>query len=163
MGTFLSPLVLLGLSICTFTGCATLIFDRYDKVDLVTEPAGVEIYDSEGFNIGIAPVQIPFKRLPQQHLTLRMDGYVDTTIVMSTAVNLWAGVPYLAYYMEHGNMSPGSGIYGKLIIAEVLLTPVADILLGGIFKKNDNPYVVRMKKRSTRSTLPSVETSHSSH
>ena len=163
MGALLSRLVFLGLSICTFTGCATLIFDRYDKVDIVTEPAGVEIYDSEGFNIGITPVQIPFKRLPRQHLTLRKDGYVDTTVVMSTSVNLWSGVPYLAYYMEHGNMSPGSGIYGKLIIAEVLLTPVADILLGGIFKKNDNPYVVRMKKRSTRSTLPSVETSHSSH
>ena len=163
MGALLSRLVFIGLSICTFNGCATLVFDRYDKVAIVTEPAGVEIYDSEGFNIGITPVQIPFKRLPRQHLTLRKDGYVDTTVVMSTSVNLWAGVPYLAYYMEHGNMSPGSGIYGKLIIAEVLLTPVSDILLGGIFKKNDNPYVVRMKKRSTRSTLPSVETSHSSH
>ena len=93
MGTFLSRLVLLGLSICMFTGCATLIFDRYDKVDIVTEPAGVEIYDSEGFNIGIAPVQIPFKRLPQQHLTLRMDGYVDTTVVMSTSINPWGYSP----------------------------------------------------------------------
>ena len=163
MGALLSRLVFLGLSICTFNGCATLIFDRYDKVDIVTEPAGVEIYDSEGFNIGITPVQIPFKRLPRQHLTLRKDGYVDTTVVMSTSVNLWSGVPYLAYYMEFRNISPGSGIYGKSVIAGVLLNPVVDVLLGGIFKKNDNPYVVRMKKRSTSSTLTSVETNHSSH
>ena len=53
MGTLLSRLVFIGLCICTFTGCATLIFDRYDKVDIVTQPTGVEIYDSEGFNIGI--------------------------------------------------------------------------------------------------------------
>ena len=163
MGTLLSRLVFIGLSICTFTGCATLIFDRYDKVDIVTQPTGVEIYDSEGFNIGITPVQIPFKRLPRQHLTLRKDGYVDTTVVMSTSVNLWSGVPYLAYYMEFRNISPGSGIYGKSVIAGVLLTPVVDVLLGGIFKKNNKPHVVRMKKRSTSSTLTSVETSHSSH
>ena len=129
----------------------------------MTQPNGVEIYDSEGFNIGITPVQIPFKRLPRQHVTLRKDGYVDTTVVMSTSVNLWSAVPYLAYHMEFRNISPGSVIYGKSGIAGVLLTPVVDALLGGIFKKNDNPYVVRMKKRSTRSTLPSVETSHSSH
>ena len=163
IGALLSRLVFLGLSICIFNGCATLVFDRYDKVDIVTEPAGVEIYDSEGFNIGITPVQIPFKRLPRQHLTLRKDGYVDTTVVMSTSVNLWSGVPYLAYYMEFRNISPGSGIYGKSVIAGVLLNPVVDVLLGGIFKKNDNPYVVRMKKRSTSSTLTSVETNHSSH
>ena len=163
MGTLLSRLVFIGLSICTFTGCATLIFDRYDKVDIVTEPAGVEIYDSEGFNIGITPVQIPFKRLPRQHLTLRMDGYVDTTVVMSTSINPWSAVPYLAYYKEFRNISPGPGIYGKSVIAGVLLTSVVDVLLGGIFKKNDNPYVVRMKKRSTSSTLTSVETNHSSH
>ena len=163
MGALLSRLVFLGLSICTFNGCATLVFDRYDKVAIVTEPAGVEIYDSEGFNIGITPVQIPFKRLPRQHLTLRKDGYVDTTVVMSTSVNLWSGVPYLAYYIEFRDTSPGSGIYGKSVIAGVLLTPVVDVLLGGIFKKNDNPYVVRMKKRSTSSTLTSVETNHSSH
>ena len=163
MGALLSRLVFIGLSICTFNGCATLVFDRYDKVAIVTEPAGVEIYDSEGFNIGITPVQIPFKRLPRQHLTLRKDGYVDTTVVMSTSVNLWSGVPYLAYYMEFRNISPGSGIYGKSVIAGVLLNPVVDVLLGGIFKKNDNPYVVRMKKRSTSSTLTSVETNHSSH
>ena len=163
MRALLSRLVFIGLSICTFNGCATLVFDRYDKVAIVTEPAGVEIYDSEGFNIGITPVQIPFKRLPRQHLTLRKDGYVDTTVVMSTSVNLWSGVPYLAYYMEFRNISPGSGIYGKSVIAGVLLTPVVDVLLGGIFKKNDNPYVVRMKKRSTSSTLTSVETNHSSH
>ena len=163
MRALLSRLVFIGLSICTFNGCATLVFDRYDKVAIVTEPAGVEIYDSEGFNIGITPVQIPFKRLPRQHLTLRKDGYVDTTVVMSTSVNLWSGVPYLAYYMEFRNISPGSGIYGKSVIARVLLTPVVDVLLGGIFKKNDNPYVVRMKKRSTSSTLTSVETNHSSH
>jgi len=163
MGALLSRIVFLGLSICSFNGCATLIFDRYDKVDIVTEPAGVEIYDSEGFNIGITPVQISFKRLPRQHLTLRKDGYVDTTVVMSTSINPWSAVPYFAYYKEFGNISPGSGIFGKSVIAGVLLTPVADILLGGIFKKNDNPYVVRMKKRRTSSTLTSVETSHSNH
>ena len=163
MGTLLSRLVFIGLSICTFTGCATLIFDRYDKVDIVTEPAGVEIYDSEGFNIGITPVQIPFKRLPRQHLTLRKDGYVDTTVVMSTSINPWATALLLVQAKQITNISPGPTIYGKLVIAEFLLTPVADILLGGIFKKNDNPYVVRMKKRSTSSTLTSVETSHSSH
>ncbi len=163
MGTLLSRLVIIGLSICTFTGCATLIFDRYDKVDIVTQPTGVGIYDSEGFNIGITPVKIPFKRLPRQHLTLRKDGYVDTTVVMSTSVNLWSGVPYLAYYMEFRNISPGSGIYGKSVIAGVLLNPVVDVLLGGIFKKNDNPYVVRMKKKSTSSALTSVGTNHSSH
>ena len=48
MGALLSRLVFLGLSICSFNGCATLIFDRYDKVDIVTQPTGVEIYDSEG-------------------------------------------------------------------------------------------------------------------
>ena len=66
MTTRLGRLVCMGLSICTFTGCATLIFDRYDKVDIITEPMGVAIYDKEGFNIGITPVQIPFKRLPRQ-------------------------------------------------------------------------------------------------
>ena len=163
MGALLSRLVFLGLSICSFNGCATLIFDRYDKVDIVTEPAGVEIYDSEGFNIGITPVQIPFKRLPRQHLTLRMDGYVDTTVVMSTSINPWPVALLLVQAGQFRNISPGPGIYGKLVIAEILLTQVADILLGGIFKKNDNPYVVRMKKTSTISTLTSVETNHSGH
>ena len=135
MGTLLSRLVILGLSICTFTGCATLIFDRYDKVDIVTEPAGVEIYDSEGFNIGIAPVPIPFKRLPQQHLTLRMDGYVDTTVVMSTSINPWGTALFLVKAKEIMNMSHGPTIYGTLIVAEALIFLASDILLGGVFKK----------------------------
>ena len=163
MGALLSRLVFLGLSICTFNGCATLVFDRYDKVDIVTQPTGVEIYDSEGFNIGITPVQIPFKRLPRQHLTLRKDGYVDTTVVMSTSINPWATALFLMQAKKFTNISPGPGIYGKLVIAAALLIPASDILLGGIFKKNDNPYVVQMKKRSTSLTLTSVETSHSSH
>ena len=163
MGTFLSRLVLLGLSICMFTGCATLIFDRYDKVDIVTEPVGVEIYDSEGFNIGIAPVQIPFKRLPQQHLTLRMDDYVDTTIVMSTSINPWATALFLVEAKEITNMSPSPTIYGTLLVAEALIFLASDILLGGVFKKNDAPYIVRMKKRSTSSTLTSIDTNHSGH
>ena len=160
---FVSRLVFLGFSICMFNGCATLIFDRYDKVNIVTEPAGVEIYDSEGFNIGIAPVQIPLKRLPRQHITLRMDGYVDTTVVMSTSINPWATALFLMQAKEFTNMSPGPGIYGKLVIANALLIQASDILLGGIFKKNDNPYVVQMKKRSTSLTLTSVETDHSGH
>ena len=49
MGALLSRLVFLGLSICTLNGCATLVFGRYDKVDIITEPNGVEIYDSQGF------------------------------------------------------------------------------------------------------------------
>ncbi len=98
MGERLVRIVFLGLSICTFNGCATLMFDRYDKVEMVNERAGVEIYNSEGFNIGITPVQIPFKRLLRQHFTLRKDGYVDTTIVMSTSINPWSAVPYFAYY-----------------------------------------------------------------
>ena len=163
MGTFLSRLVLLGLSMCMFTGCATLIFDRYDKVDIVTEPAGVEIYDSEGFNIGIAPVQIPFKRLPQQHLTLRMDGYVDTTVVMSTSINPWGTALFLVEAKEITNMSPSPTIYGTLLVAEALIFLASDILLGGVFKKNDTPYIVRMKKRSTSSTLTSIDTNHSGH
>ena len=164
MGALLSRLVFLGLSICTFNGCATLVFDRYDKVAIVTEPAGVEIYDSEGFNIGITPVQIPFKRLPRQHLTLRKDGYVDTTVVMSTSINPWPAALLLVQAGQFRNISPGLGIYGKLVIAVPLLfTQVADILLGGIFKKNDNPCVVRMKKTSAISTLTSVETNHSGH
>ncbi len=163
IGERLVRIVFIGLSICTFNGCATLIFDRYDKVDMVTEPAGVEIYNKEGFNIGITPVQIPFKRLPRQHLTLRKDGYVDITIVMSTSINPWSAVPYFAYYQEFGNISPGPGIYGKSVIAGVLLTPVVDVLLGGIFKKKVKPRVVRMKKRSTNSALTRVETSDSYH
>ena len=163
MGVNLIRFVFIGLSFCTFNGCATLVFDRYDEVDIVTEPAGVEIYDSEGFNLGITPVQIPFKRLPRQQLILRKDGYVDTTVVMSTSINRWAVLPFLAYYQEFENISPGPGIYGKVVIAEVLLYPVADVFLGGIFKKNDNPYVVRMKKRSTSSTATGVKTSSSSY
>ena len=146
VGVNLIRFVFIGLSFCTFNGCATLVFDRYDEVDIVTEPAGVEIYDSEGFNLGITPVQIPFKRLPRQQLILRKDGYVDTTVVMSTSINRWATLPFLA--------SIGNG---------TLVMPVADILLGGIFKKNDNPYVVRMKKRSTSSTATGVKTSSSSY
>ena len=137
------------LCACVLNGCATLIFDRYDKVDIATEPAGVEIYDSDGFNIGITPAKIPLKRFPRQRLILRKAGYVDSTVVMSNSINPWSAVPYLAYYQEHRNISPGSGVYGKLVIAEILLMPVADILLGGIFKKSDNPYVVRMKKSIT--------------
>ena len=38
MTTRLGRLACIGLSICTFTGCATLIFDRYDKVDIKTSP-----------------------------------------------------------------------------------------------------------------------------
>ena len=160
---FVSRLVFLGFSICMFNGCATLIFDRYDKVNIVTEPAGVEIYDSEGFNIGITPVQIPLKRLPRQHLTLRMGGYVDTTVVMSTSLNLWATALFLMQAREATKIFPGPGIYGKFTIAEALLHPASDILLGGIFKKRDNPYVIKMKKRSTSSTLTSVEIHHSGH
>ena len=163
MGVNLIRFVFIGLSFCIFNGCATLVFDRYDEVDIVTEPAGVEIYDSEGFNLGITPVQIPFKRFPRQHLILRKDGYVDTTVVMSTSINRWAVLPFLAYYQEFKNISPGPGIYGKVVIAEALLYPVADILLGGTFKKNDNPYVVRMKKRSTSSTATGVKANYSSY
>jgi|GEM_PF-2194454 hypothetical protein len=163
MGTLLSRLVFIGLSICTFTGCATLIFDRYDKVDIVTQPTGVEIYDSEGFNIGITPVQIPFKRLPRQHLTLRKDGYVDTTVVMSTSINPWGTALFLVEAKEITNMSPSPTIYGTFLVAEALFIIVSDFVLGGVFKKNDTPYIVRMKKRSTSSTLTSIDTNHSGH
>ena len=130
MGMRLGLFACIGFITCIFTGCATLIFDRYDKVDIVTEPIGVAIYDKEGFNIGITPVQIPFKRLPRQQLTLKKNGYVDTTIVMSTSVNPWAALPFLFFL-------PGSILY---------IAP--DALLGGTFKKSDGPYVVRMRNNS---------------
>ncbi|HIL10394.1 MAG TPA: hypothetical protein EYG11_16965 [Candidatus Latescibacteria bacterium] len=123
----------------------------------MTAPEGVEIYDSQGFNIGITPVQIALKRLPRQHFTLRKDGYIDSTIVMSTSINLWSTLIYLMYYKENSGISPGSGIYGKLTIANVLLAPIADILLGGIFKKNDKPYVVHMKKTDVNPALTDKE------
>ncbi len=129
----------IGFITCIFTGCATLIFDRYDKVDIVTEPMGVAIYDKEGFNIGITPVQIPFKRLPRQQLTLKKNGYVDTTIVMSTSVNPWAALPFLFF------------------LPESILYIAPDALLGGTFKKSDGPYVIRMKNNSADPMPKSIE------
>ena len=157
MGIRLGLFACIGFITCIFTGCATLIFDRYDKVDIVTEPIGVAIYDKEGFNIGITPVQIPFKRLPRQQLTLKKNGYVDTTIVMSTSVNPWAALAFLFYYKEYGNMSPGPTVVGKLAIAEALLFPASDALLGGAFKKSDGPYVIRMKNNSADPIPKSIE------
>ena len=154
MTTRLGRLVCIGFSICTFTGCATLIFDRYDKVDIITEPMGVAIYDKEGFNIGITPVQIPFKRLPRQQLTLKKNGYVDTTIVMSTSVNPWSGLLFLFYAME---LSGGSGSPNPLVTAYGYLFPASDALLGGAFKKRDGPYVVRMRNNSADPMPKSIE------
>ena len=129
----------IGFITCIFTGCATLIFDRYDKVNIVTEPMGVAIYDKEGFNIGITPVQIPLKRLPRQQLTLKKNGYVDTTIVMSTSVNPWAALPIL-FFLPHSIM---------------YIAP--DALLGGTFKKSDGPYVIRMENNSADPMPKSIE------
>ena len=154
MTTRLVRFVCIGLTICTFTGCATLIFDRYDKVGIITEPRGVAIYDKEGFNIGITPVQIPFKRLPRQQLTLKKNGYVDTTIVMSTSVNPWAALPFLFYAME---FSGGSGPRNPLFTAYDLLFTASDALLGGAFKKSDGPYVVRMRNNSADPMPKSIE------
>ena len=154
MTTRLGRLACIGLSICTFTGCATLIFDRYDKVDIITEPLGVAIYDKEGFNIGITPVQIPFKRLPRQQLTLKKNGYVDTTIVMSTSVNPWSGLLFLFYARE---FSGGSGPPNRWITTYDLLFTASDALLGGAFKKRDGPYVVRMRNNSADPMPKSIE------
>ena len=97
-------------------------------------------------------------------ITFRKEGYVDTTVVMSTSINPWPAALLLVQAGQFRNISPGLGIYGKLVIAVPLLfTQVADILLGGIFQKNDNPHVVRMKKTSAISTLTSVERNHSGH
>tara|TARA_B100001115_G_C15727083_1_gene353931 strand:+ start:416 stop:868 length:453 start_codon:yes stop_codon:yes gene_type:complete len=139
MGMRLELFACIGFITCIFTGCATLIFDRYDKVDIVTEPMGVAIYDKEGFNIGITPVQIPFKRLPRQQLTLKKNGYVDTTIVMSTSVNPWAALPFLFF------------------LPESILYIAPDALLGGTFKKSDGPYVIRMKNNSADPMPKSIE------
>lgn len=154
MTTRLALLACIGLSMCIFTGCATLIFDRYDKVDIVTEPMGVAIYDKEGFNIGITPVQIPFKRLPRQQLTLKKNGYVDTTIVISTSINPWAALPFLFYATEFRNRS---GSPNPLVLAYDLLFPASDALLGGAFKKLDGPYVIRMKNNSADPMPKSIE------
>ena len=144
MTTRLGRLACIGLSICTFTGCASLIFDRYDKVDIVTEPMGVAIYDKEGFNIGITPVQIPLKRLPSQQLTLKKKGYADTTIVMSTSIDPWAALPFFL-----GN--------SMLVRGAALPILFLDALLGGIFNKRDRPYVVRMKNNSVNPMPKSIE------
>ena len=147
MGMRLGLFACIGFITCIFTGCATLIFDRYDKVDIVTEPIGVAIYDKEGFNIGITPVQIPFKRLPRQQLTLKKSGYVDTTIVMSTSIDPWAALPFFL-----GNSTLGGGV-----ALPILLSSASDALLGGIFNKRDRPYVVRMKNNSTNPMPKSIE------
>ena len=154
MGMRLGLFACIGFITCIFTGCATLIFDRYDKVYIVTEPMGVAIYDKEGFNIGITPVQIPFKRLPRQQLTLKKNGYVDTTIVMSTSVNPWAGLLFLFYAKE---FSGGSGTPNPLVTAYGYLFPASDALLGGAFKKRDGPYVVRMRNNSADPMPKSIE------
>ena len=154
MGMRLGLFACIGFITCIFTGCATLIFDRYDKVDIVTEPTGVAIYDKEGFNIGITPVQIPLKRLPRQQLTLKKNGYVDTTIVMSTSVNPWAALTFLFYAKE---FSGGSGSPNPLFTASGYLFAASDALLGGAFKKSDEPYVIRMKNNSADPIPKSIE------
>ena len=159
MKTMCVILACLGFSVCALNGCASLVFDRYDTVDIMTAPEGVEIYDSQGFNVGITPVQIALKRFPGQEFTLRKDGYSDSTIAISTSINPWSTLIYFMYYLEHRNISPGPGIYGKFLIAQVLLTPIADSLLGGIFKKNDKPYAVHMKKTDIIPTLTDNEDS----
>ena len=148
MRAMLSRLLFLGLCISTFNGCATLVSGRYDKVDIITEPSGVEIYDSQGFNIGITPVQTPLKRLPRQQLTFRKEGYVDTTVVMSTSINPWSTPFFLSpvwQFMQYeGCDGCGWPLFKKFVLAEAILSPVSDILLGGIFKKGEDPYVIQL-------------------
>ena len=134
MKATLSRLLFFGLCISTISGClpATLVFGRHDKVAISTEPAGVAIYDREGFNIGITPAKLPLKRFPNQSLTFRLDGYEDTTVVMSRRINEWAAPMCLFQLIEFG--VPG------------LLFIYADGRLGGLFKKSPNSLLLKMRE-----------------
>lgn len=133
MNATLSRLLFFGLCI-SISGCypATLVFGRHDNVAISTEPFGVAIYDREGFNIGITPVKLPLKRFPNQSLTFRLDGYADTTVVMSRKINLSAA-PFLSLGALFG------GPFGVFIVG-------VDGVLGGFFKKSPNPLLLKMRE-----------------
>ena len=121
--------LIFGLYILTLNGCAaTMVFERYHTVEIRTEPAGASIYDHEGFNIGVTPLEIPLKRNKVQHLTLRKGGYTDRDIVMSRSINRWAFPLYLPVLFTE---SPGEGLIWLV---------GSDVIGGGIFKKGSNYY-----------------------
>ena len=140
MRTTLGRLLLLGLCVGTSSGCANLIFGRYEKVDIVTEPSGVAIYDSEGFNVGMSPVEIPLKRRPRQQLTFRKEGFFDTTVVMSSTVNI-ASIPVIGL----------STLISGGINNDTELT--LSYFRGGMFKKRSTQFVIRMEHENVRENL----------
>ena len=115
-----------------FSGCAaTLLKGRYQTVQFTSEPSGANIYDENGFNIGITPIQIPLKRNRVQELTIKKDGYYDSKIKIGRTF---------------------SALALPVILLPVLLTPDAvyytifDIVGGGVFKKKPSAVYLTLKK-----------------
>ena len=132
--------ILLFVAAFSFSGCAaaTLLKGRYQTVQFTSEPSGASIYDEDGFNIGITPVQVPLKRNSVQQLTIKTDGYYDTKIKMGRTFNTLA-IPVL--------------LLPVLLTPDAVFYTIFDVIGGGIFKKK--PSAVHMiLKKAEYSSIP---------
>ena len=124
--------ILLFVAAFSFSGCAaTLLKGRYQTVQFTSEPSGASIYDEDGFNIGITPVQVPLKRKSVQQLTIKADGYYDTKIKMGRTFNTLA-IPVL--------------LLPVLLTPDAVFYTIFDVIGGGIFKKKPSAVHMILKK-----------------
>ena len=116
----------------TLSGCAaTMVFGRYQTVEFSTEPSGASIYDENGLNIGITPVEIPLRRNGVQRLMIKKDGYHNAEIVMKRTINKLA-LPIFLLPLVTAGLNPDALIYNLF-----------DVVGGGVFKKDQSaPHLI---------------------
>ena len=121
----------IGLSIIVLaTSCATVAHGRFQQVPVNSNPSGAAIYADCGNGperVGETPMVVKLQRKADRCIvTLRKDGYEDSSAILGRSFSGWA--------------------WGNLLLDDVALVGVAVDLIDGAWY-NRTPGVVRVELR----------------
>ncbi len=80
----------------TLTGCATMFNNKTPSVDLLTQPAGAEVY-VDGYYVGTTPVQVNLTVREDHVVEFRKEGHDTRTYRISRFVGFgWIVLDFVA-------------------------------------------------------------------
>lgn len=120
-------IVMLSIFVCTlFSGCATMINGKKQKVTIQTDPPGAVV--SNGKNSWVTPATIQLERKTEHHLTIIKPGYSSESVVIKKV--------------------PSGAIAGNIVMPLSILWIGVDIANGANFRLVPDKVKLRLQPKS---------------
>lgn len=117
-----------------FASCATICNPGPDAVPISSQPPGATVF-VDGAAVGVTPMTVILNRSGQRTILLRLAGYQDQQIALSTSFNGW--------------------FVGTLLLAPILGT-VIDLLASNVTTWDTTPISVVLTPATSAPATPSV-------